>query len=164
MTKDQAVKEFVERLSAIPQEWVQIVAEHFDQYPRLPMWGTMWFIDSHWGEDLMEKARRMAGSYEEIDIDLIEDEQERLEVETSIEDLKKESIAYGGLAVLDQYIDEEMAGEMCILDKDGHTSNLFIYEIEGEYLIGIHGAGFDFYDGVWPTLYDALDLKWHDES
>jgi hypothetical protein len=62
------------------------------------------------------------------------------------------------------HYDEEMAGANCILDKDGDETCVFIYEIEGEYLIGINGAGWNFYDGAWDKLYDLLGLEWHDKE
>lgn len=129
LTKSEAIHDFVEqRLSSIPQEWVSIVAEHYNEPHRLPMWGTMWFIDDVWGEKLHKDARIME-EYEE----------------------GKDEELY----------DEEMEGERCILDENGNTTPLFIYEIEGEYLLGVHGAGYNFYHGVWDKLYDTLQLKWH---
>lgn len=39
-----------------------------------------------------------------------------------------------------------------------------IYESEDfNYLIGIDGAGFSFYDHYWLPMYNALNLQWHDE-
>lgn len=40
-----------------------------------------------------------------------------------------------------------------------------IYEQEDfEYIFGIDGAGYDFYDQHWIPLYKARGLQWHDES
>ena len=39
-----------------------------------------------------------------------------------------------------------------------------IYESEDfGYLIGIDGAGYDFYEEHWIPLYKARGLKWHDQ-
>ena len=165
MTKEQAVRDFVAReFNAIPQDWAQTIMEKTEEYAPLPMWGTMWIVDQWLGERLMKNTRVMVGEADEIDLDSITDETEREEVNTAIEDLKKESIAWGGLAILENYVDEEMAGATCILDANGNTTPLFIYEVEGKCVIGVNGAGFNFYDGVWDVLYDLLGLKWHDEE
>jgi len=34
-------------------------------------------------------------------------------------------------------------------------------EFDGELLLGIHGAGYDFYEAHWSGLYDALGYRWH---
>lgn len=62
------------------------------------------------------------------------------------------------------HFDEEMAGEMCITNKDGEETAVFIYDIDDQYVIGVNGAGWSFYDGVWDQLYDKLKLKWHDDE
>src|SRR3990167_2340934 len=165
MTKEQAIRDFVAReFNAIPQDWVQTIMEKTEEYAPLPMWGTMWIVDQWLGERLMKNTRVMVGEADEIDLDAIQDAEAREQVKIAIADLKKESIAWGGVAILEEYIDEEMAGATCILDANGETTPLFIYEIAGECVIGVHGAGFNFYDGVWDKLYDLLGLKWHDEK
>lgn len=40
------------------------------------------------------------------------------------------------------------------------TGVLAIY-FEDELLLGIHGAGYDFYEAHWAPLYKALDYHWH---
>ena len=60
--------------------------------------------------------------------------------------------------------DDEMYGNRVILDKDDDPTNMFLYEVDGEHLIGVNACGFDFYDGVWDVLYDAMGLDWHDEE
>lgn len=157
MTKEEAVREFVSReLNAVSQDWVKIVAENEGRYPKLPMWGTMWIIDSWLGEKLMEGSRAMAYSPESIDLDSIEDKKERAKVKKAIKD--------EDYFITEYYYDEEMAYERCVLDKDGDPTALFIYEVGDEYVIGVNGAGWSFYDGVWDRLYDVLGLKWHKEE
>lgn len=156
MKKEEAISAFVDSLNSIPQEWVKIVAESKDEFPRLPMWGTMWFVDGFIGDKLIENSRVMVETKDEIYLDDIEDEKEKKRVEEAIKD--------EDWSILEDYIDEEMAGERCVLDKDGNTTALFIYEIGDEYLIGVNGAGWNFYDGVWNKLYDVLGLRWHNEE
>jgi hypothetical protein len=55
--------------------------------------------------------------------------------------------------------DIEMDGERRIGDTPA-----FIYRIDGRYVIGVHGAGWNFYDGVWDKLYDLAGLAWHEWS
>lgn len=157
MNKKEAIEAMVKRdLNAVPQEWVQVVAEHNGEYPSLPMWGTMWFVDNYTGEKLVENSRVMVSSAEEIDLDGIEDKKERKRVE--------EAINTADYSVTEEYVDEEMAGERNVLDKDGNTTALFIYEVGDEYVIGVNGAGWNFYDGVWDRLYDLLGYQWHSEE
>lgn len=154
MTKEEAVKEFVNRdLNAVPQEWVRIISEQSGDPAHLPMWGTMWIVDSHIGERLMEHSRVMVESAAEIDLEAIDDVAERKRVAKAI---KNEDYQ-----VTENYVDEEMAYEHCVLDKNGDTTALFVYEVADEYVIGVNGAGWDFYDGVWDKLYDLLGLQWH---
>lgn len=60
--------------------------------------------------------------------------------------------------------DDEMYGERQVLDENGEPFNLYVYEADGRYVVGINGAGWGFYDGVWDRLYDLLGLKWHNEG
>ena len=40
-----------------------------------------------------------------------------------------------------------------------------IYEQEDyEYIFGIDGGGYDFYEAHWIPLYKARELRWHDNS
>lgn len=159
MNKLEAIKDFINRdLNAVPQEWVKIVAENEGNYPRLPMWGTMWIVEEDFiGKKLIKHSRIMAESAEEIELDAIENEKDREAVQKAIANDQQD------WSLLEQYIDEEMAGEHCVLDKDGNTTALFVYEVGDEYVIGVNGAGWNFYDGVWDKLYDLLGLKWHEE-
>jgi hypothetical protein len=36
--------------------------------------------------------------------------------------------------------------------------------LDDEYIIGVNGAGWNFYDGVWDRLYDVAGLHWHSEK
>jgi hypothetical protein len=158
MNKAEAVQKWVDGFNNIPQEWVKIVAESDSEYPTLPMWGTMFIVERFDGEKMLENSRRMVYDKEQIDLDEIEEkegEKRRQEVEKAIED--------DAWDVLEDYIDEEMEGANCVL-KDGSPTSIFIYEIMDEYVIGVNGAGFNFFDSVWPSLYDACGLHWHTDE
>jgi hypothetical protein len=64
--------------------------------------------------------------------------------------------------MLEQYIDEEMSGARCILNESGYTTAAYIYVIADEYVVGVNGAGWNFYDGVWDRLYDVCGIRWHE--
>lgn len=43
----------------------------------------------------------------------------------------------------------------------GHTG-IYAIEYDDELLLGIEGAGYDFYANHWSKLYDALGHQWHE--
>ena len=62
---------------------------------------------------------------------------------------------------MDENVDgfsEEMEGQQYI----NGIPSVYIYEIDDQYVIGVHGAGWNFYNGVWDKLYDFFGLEWHD--
>lgn len=164
MIKKEAIELLVNRdMQAVPREWVEIVAEKQGELSTLPMWGTMFIVDGNLiGEKLMKNSRLMYGTTDELQDEVSQgensnfDERER---ELITKAIKKED-----WSALEDYIDEEMQDARCILDKDGKTTAAYIYEIGNEYVIGVNGAGWDFYDGVWDKIYDVLGLKWHSED
>ncbi len=140
MKKREAIEKFVERdFNSVPQDWVRTVAEANQEYPNLPMWGTMWIVDNWLGEKLWENSRVMAPNHDEIDleeIERVEGEEKRKLVEKAIEE--------EDWSELEMYYDEEMAYERSVLDKDGDPTSMFIYEVGDEFVVGINGAGWDF--------------------
>jgi hypothetical protein len=161
--KQEAIHEWVMReFSAVPQEWVHKIMEADADYQPLPMWGTMWIVHECIGEMLWRNSRVMAGDASEIDIESISDEKKRDNVQNAITGLQEENIDWAGCAVLEEYMHEEMRGARCILDTSGNTTAAYIYEIAGEYVVGIHAAGWNFYDGIWDKLYDLCGIRWHE--
>lgn len=161
MTKEDAIKKWVnQEFDSISQDWVERLFDSIQGYhPDLPMWGTMWKCNEFDGEKFMLNSRRMVSRASDIDLDEIEEkegEKRRKEVEKAIEE--------DDYQVTEAYVDEEMAGELCVLDTDGDPTAVYIYELDDEYIIGVNGAGWDFYDGVWNKLYDVADLHWHSEE
>ncbi len=160
MNKKEAVEEFVKRdFNSVPQNWVETMANAEGRYPNLPMWGTMWIIDTFLGEQLMKKSRMMAPSIDSIDLDNIEETEGVAKRKKIAKAIKEET-----WSELEMYYDEEMAYERSVLDIDGDPTSMFIYEVGDEYVVGINGAGWDFYDGVWDRIYDTIGLKWHKEE
>lgn len=165
MNKKEAVQLLVNRdLQTVPQDWAMAIAEREGEYQRFGMWGWVFIVDDFIGERLMKKSRIIVGHHSDIDLNAITNEIEREAVAEAIDALNKESISWGECALLENYMDEEMAGERCILDTQGRTTSMFIHEIAGTYCISVNAAGFDFYDGVWDVLYDTLCLEWHTDD
>lgn len=154
MTKEEAVKKMVSQFSSISRDQLETLAEKSGEYLGLPMWGTLWRMD-YCGEKLYDNARVMMGDKSEL-LDEYQNDKDNLAI------LEK-AIKEEDWTTLEEYLDEEMSGQRCVLDKDGKTTAMFIYELDGEYWLGINGAGWDFYHGVWDVLYDLLGLEWHDK-
>ena len=55
-----------------------------------------------------------------------------------------------------------MSGAHRILDKDSNATAAYIYDIADDYVVGVNGAGWDFYHGVWYKLYDVCGIRWHE--
>jgi hypothetical protein len=110
----------------------------------------------------MQHSRVMAGDASEIDLESIDDAKKRGKVQDAITGLKEENIDWAGCAILEEYINEEMSGAHRILDKDGNPTAAYIYDIADDYVVGVNGAGWDFYHGVWDKLYDVCGIRWHE--
>ena len=110
-------------------------------------------------EKMWNNSRVMVSERQDIDLDEIEEKEgkkKRKEVEKAIET--------EDWSVIEDYVDEEMGYEHNVLDVDGSPTAVYIYDIEGYYVIGVNGAGWDFYGGVWDKMYDVCGLKWHKEE
>ncbi len=156
MNKSEAVHKWVEGFNSISQSWIQCVLEHIDgEYQSLPMWGTMFVVDDFDGEKFMANSRVMVYNKDELFADEIEGEEEQKAFQARLNDEND---------YMEDYTDEEMSGQRCILDKDGDPTAAFLYEVDGSYVVGVNGAGWNFYDGVWDRLYDVAGLHWHTEG
>ena len=160
-TKQDAIREWVAReFNAVPQGWVQIILEHDCEYAPLPMWGCMWRVDEYTGCKLWDSSRVMLSGVDELRDEIGQgensnySEDERAALEQAIES--------NDWPMLERYIDEEMCGARCILDNEGNPTAAYIYLIAGEYVMGVNGAGWNFYDGVWDRLYDVCGIRWHE--
>lgn len=152
----------VDGFSSLSHDQLNTLAEASGEYLCLPMWGTLWRMD-YFGDTLYENARTMLGDKSELRDELEAGEYIDAEAKKEKAMLIK-ALAEDDWSVLEEYIDEEMSGMRCVLDIEGKTTAMFIYELEGEYWLGVNGAGWDFYHGVWDKLYDICGLKWHDHE
>jgi hypothetical protein len=115
-TKYEAAQRLVNSFSAIPTEWVKIVAAQTGAEFYGIMWGTMFLVN-----DPVDKR--------------------------------------GIQALLQPVEDDE--DELYGTDEVGNTG-ISAFEIEGELVLGINGAGYDFYEHHWIPLYEALGYAWHE--
>ena len=160
--KQEAIAEWVEReFNAISREWVEVVMDKFGFAEPLPMWGTLWTVNEYIGGMLWRNSRVMLGTLEELRADIKGNPAGYSAYER---DRLKKAIQAEDWAVLQEYINESMAGGRCVLDKDGDTTAVFIYDLADEYVIGVNGAGWNFYHGVWDKLYDLCRMRWHEHA
>lgn len=126
------LEEFVSRnFNIIPSEWFKIIMEEKEIYQPLPMWKSMWICDSWTGEKLWNHSKE------------------------TINPSDCKAHAKGETCTLCES-GEEMEGVMNIKNVNGDYTPVFIYEIDDKYIIGIHGAGWNFYDGAWNKLYEIV--------
>lgn len=136
MTKQEAVKLFIEReFNSVPTTWVEAIAEHVDGNPiNPPMWGTMFIVDDTIGSQLLALSELVK----------LSEDCEAHYSRTQCNNCKN--------------YEEEMDGARHITGTCA-----YIYNVDNTHVIGINGAGFDFFDGVWDKFYDLLAIKWHEE-
>ncbi len=133
--KEECIKLWVERnFSGVPTEWVQAVAEK--KGLDIYAW-PMW--GTMWLVDDYIGEKLMEASV----MMTTSDECENHDKDTNC----------------DTCDTEEMAGAYNI-----KGTSAYIYDIDGQYVVGIHGAGWNFYQGVWDALYDICGTEWHKNS
>lgn len=62
-------------------------------------------------------------------------------------------------------IDTDDEESVCFLDtgwREVAETGIYAIEFDEELLLGIHGAGYDFYSQHWSKLYAALGYCWHE--
>ena len=117
-TKYEAAERLVTGFSAIPTEWVKIVAQHTGSEFYGIMWGTMFVVN-----DPVDKRAIQAL------LQPVEDEEDEL---------------YG--------------------TQEVGATGISAFDIDEEIVLGIHGAGYDFYQHHWIPLYEALGYAWHESG
>ena len=118
ITKHEAAERLVNSFSAIPTDWVHIVAERVGAEFYGMMWGTMFLVN-----DPVDKQRIHA--------------------------------------LLCPVTDEE--DDLYSCQEVGQTG-ISAFDIDGQLVLGINGAGYDFYEHHWIPLYEALDYSWHETA
>lgn|SRR6267142_1390091 len=118
MSRHEAVERLINSFSAIPTEWVKIVAEKSGDGFYGIMWGTMFIVN-----DSVDKRRIKA-------------------LLKPVED-----------------VEDELYGS-----QEAGDTGISAFEIDGELVLGINGAGYDFYEYHWTPLYNALGYEWHETA
>ena len=81
-------------------------------------------------------------------------------------------VMWGTMFLVNNHVDQEriLALLRDIDDEDLGTvreiadTGVYAWEIDGELVLGINGAGYDFYSEHWNKLYDALGYRWHETN
>jgi len=63
---------------------------------------------------------------------------------------------------LDEDEGEECAELICGGWHELGDSGVFVRELDEELLVGINGAGYNFYQAHWEKLYEAVGFLWHE--
>jgi hypothetical protein len=171
---DKAIRDAAHRLvegwDAIPQEWAALVAQHIDgdECVAMPMWGTLFKVGMDKGN--ISKWLQPMGVNSDDDVDDIQEFIEERGLEIDIEDYNlgdEEDPDYDidelVMAVNDAWRDS--MDEDCFLADTGwqrvSDTGVLAREFDGHLLLGINGAGYDFYESHWIPLYKTLDYSWH---
>jgi hypothetical protein len=64
-------------------------------------------------------------------------------------------------ALLHPVTDEE--DELYGCQEVGQTG-IYAFDVDGHLVLGINGAGYDFYEHHWMPLYEALGYGWHERE
>jgi len=172
--KERAVRRLVEGFDNIPLKWAALAAEHLDEEPcyAFPMWGTLFRV-SNMDRGNIEKllvpaipkdAVGLIEFAEEHGIEIEEAEMKLLALaaadEDEIDEDEIEAIATEVYEAWTESGDEDAALVMAGWDDVGSTG-IVAREFDGELLLGINGAGYDFYESHWHRLYEELGYSWH---
>lgn len=175
LTIREAAQEWVNRFNAIPQEIVtKLLKQNCDELTEVtpPSRGDRVFIfdDEHNGENGEIVGTRYDGEKDlyEISLDSREDGNNVILSEDEFDVERDDYLPIWGTlwsfgdSIDNAWLDNEYLGNGLQAMAD---LGFRIYEQEDyEYIFGIDGAGYDFYEAYWIPLYKARGLKWHDES
>ena len=167
-----AARRLVNGFSCVPYDWARVIAEHIDgdEAVALPMWGTLFKVEDSCDERKIRDMMRPIGVSTEDDIDDIREFVEERGLGIDVEDYSdgdEDEPAYDidelVYAVMDAWrdsYDEDCAFADSGWQEVGDTG-ILAREFDGHLLLGINGAGYDFYERHWMTLYRALGYEWH---
>jgi hypothetical protein len=168
----KAVRSLVGGFSAIPADWAQAVAEKLDdeELYAMPMWGTVFIandmdksnIEKLLTEAVPEDAVGLIEFAEDHGIEIAENEMKLLALAASDDDHEDEVRRIRG-EVMEQW--QESGNDNAALASFGWqnvgSTGIVAREIDGHLMLGINGAGYDFYEAHWMPLYLALGYSWH---
>ena len=81
-------------------------------------------------------------------------------------------VMWGTMFLVNNYVDRERIFDLLRTVDDEELGvvrevadiGIFAWEIDGELVLGINGAGYDFFASHWRKLYDALGYRWHESN
>jgi len=174
---EAAARRLVGGFSRISQDWAKLVAEHIDEdeFVAFPMWGTLFKVDDGCDRSNIEKLLLPIGPL------ACETVAELLQFATD-HGLNASISALAALAsAADDETDEdeldnmksdlliewqELGYEIADIAASGWQAvgdtGVMAREFDGELLLGIDGAGYDFHEDHWIPLYLALGYGWHE--
>lgn len=175
---EQAARRLVEGFDAVPQSWASLVAEHIDgdECVAMPMWGTLFKVSNMDEGNISKLLREPVPSDINELIEFMDDhgiEASSLYMSNAMElialaasdpeDIDEDDIEQLRQAVIDEW--RESQDEDAFLADSGWQdvggTGLIAREFDGRLLLGINGAGYDFYESHWVPLYLALGYQWH---
>jgi len=173
---DRAVRSLVSQFDNIPADWAALVAEHKDkdECVALPMWGTLFKVTSMdrsnieklLRDPIPEDIHELIEFAEDKGIDLEEIDNAMRLVALAASDpdeIDEDEVANLRHDIQDRW--GEDGDEDYWLASSGWQdvggTGIIAREFDGELLLGINGAGYDFYESHWRRLYEELGYRWH---
>ena len=169
MTIKEAAYKWVNEFNAIPQSVVEKLAKlDIDDIQEITPPSMSDHVSIYSGEYAGEYGEIVDTSKSEDNIYMIIVDGKDAKVELNMEDFEVEHDDFlpmwGTMWTFGDGIDnnwiEDHVGLQAMAD-----CGFRIYEQEDfQYIFGIDGAGYDFYEQHWIPLYKARGLQWHDEN
>lgn len=172
----KAVQDFKREFNTVPAEWARLAAQHIDndEIYAMPMWGFVFMPDSGLAgmiERLLchpvpEDAADLIEFAETNGIEIEEAEMKLLALAASDEEDHEEEIARIRREIQDAW-QESGSEEAALVSygwQDVGQTGFIAREIDGNLVLGVNGAGYDFDEAHWMPLYLALGMKWHEKE
>lgn len=172
---EKAVRRLVAGFDNIPQSWAALAAEHKDgdECVAMPMWGTLFRV-GNMDQGNIEKLLTDAVPTDIVELLEFMDEHQIDPEEVNAmelialaasdpEDVDDNDVNELRYAVIESW--RESGDENAYLADSGWqdvgSTGIIAREIDGELLLGINGAGYDFFESHWRRLYEELGYSWH---
>lgn len=169
LTAREAAEEWVRQFNAIPQgvveKLMQLDCDAVHEITPPSKYDRVYIVS---GEHRSEEGEILRVSDDDDEVYVVELDGSREEAEINQDDFEVQRDGslpmWGTMWTFGESIDnwwlEEDAGLQAMAD-----CGFRIYESEDfEYIFGIDGAGYNFYEAHWVPLYRARGLQWHDPT
>ncbi len=175
--KERAVRSLVSQFDNIPQSWAALVSQHMegeDECYAFPMWGTLFRvsamdrsnIEKLLSDPLPTDIQGLIEFMEDQSIDPEEIDNAMRLIALAAEDpdeIDEDEVSTLRTEIYERWTesgDEDAYLCMAGWEVVGSTG-IWAREFDGHLLLGINGAGYDFYSSHWVRLYDELGYSWH---